>query len=60
VENVAPSILKNLTLKNVVKMIVSEENCKNCPIFQDSNNKENMIKHNTCQKQEMVGCPFDN
>ena len=37
-------------------MKVTEENCKDCPIFIDSEYKENMIKYDNCNKREMGFC----
>ena len=40
-------------------MIISEENCKGCSVFEDEPDsiKENMIKNNICSKRSILGCP---
>ena len=40
-------------------MKVTEENCKGCPVFEDDEYKENMIKFDNCPKKELVGCDRD-
>ena len=41
-------------------MIVSKDNCKGCPVFEDNEFQENMIENDVCSKREMLTCPKDN
>lgn len=38
-------------------MEVSNEFCKDCPVFDTSKHRDNMIENNICPKRNMVGCP---
>lgn len=35
---------------------ISKDICKGCPVFDESEYQDNMIKNNICGKRECVGC----
>ncbi len=37
-------------------MKVSRENCKDCPVFENSRFQDNMLNFDTCCKREIMGC----
>ena len=45
-----------LTMEKENKPQITKEKCAGCPVFENNENQDNMIKYNICGKRENVGC----